>query len=131
MFVCDRARVDGNRRGPNASWRFVRSWWSGHGLNCDGGAMTLNHRPPSLVGVLQDSLLLHPVSVPNLISDNDCRYSARNVVKTRATVAVGRRYERPFSSLPGSSRTRHAPRGGSRTVTSTFQNRWVTLLFSR
>jgi len=128
-FFFDRANVNGNWRGPtDASWRIVQSWWSGHGFSCDGGAMTLNHRPPSSAGVPQDSpsfLLSIPVPIP--VSDN-CHYLARNIVKTRATVAAGRRYERPPSSLPR-SRTRHATRGGSRAVTSTLQNRWVTPLW--
>jgi len=126
-FFFDRANVNGNWRGPtDASWRIVQSWWSGHGFSCDGGAMTLNHRPPSSAGVPQDSpSFLFPVPIP--ISDN-CHYLTRNIVKTRATVAAGRRYERPPSSLPR-SRTRHATRGGSRAVTSTLQNRWVTPLW--
>ncbi|XP_039305607.1 uncharacterized protein LOC113004804 isoform X3 [Solenopsis invicta] len=83
--------------------------------------MTLNHRPPSSAGVPQDSpSFLLPVSI--LISD-DCRYLVGNIVKTRVIVAAGRRHERPRSPLPR-SRTRHATRRGSRTVTSTLQNRF-------
>jgi len=120
-----RTGVDRDRQGPtDASWRIVRSWWPGHGLTCDGGAMTLNHRPPSSRRVPQDSPSLPlwvPVPIP--VSGNDCLVG--NAVKTRASVAAGRRYERPFSSLPRSSRTRHAPRGSSRVVITSLQNRWV------
>jgi len=109
-------------------WRIlVRSWWPGHGFSCDGGAMTLNHRPPSLAGVPQDSRsFLLPVPVPIPVSD-DYRYLARNIVKTHVTIVTERRDERP-PSLPRSWAC-HATRRGTRAVTSTLQNRWVISLW--
>jgi len=97
--------------------------------------MTLNHRRPSpSAGVPKDSASF-PLPAPTLIPIrpfDDGRHSSRsNVAITCATVTDWRRHERSVSSLPRSSRARHASRGGSRAAASTLQNRWVARSSSR
>ena len=91
--------------------------------------MTLYHRPSS-PRVPQDSPSL-PDLISNLVlifvSDNTRYYcfSTWKLIQKNATDLFLKRYERSTSStVPRSSRTGNAFRGGSGIAASTLQNRW-------